>query len=80
MRYSQGMSAGIVLVVVIGIICAAGALLGYLVGSPVFGALLFMPLGLVGGIWTVWRVYMKPLQEQMQSKDYSHLKSDWDDD
>lgn len=80
MNSASGLSAGFVLIVVVGIVAGVGGLIGEVAGSVVAGAFTGGILGVFAGFWTVYKLFLVPMRRASMARDYSHITPLTDDD
>ena len=80
MNSASGLSAGFVLIAVVGVFIAVGIGIGTLLGVPVAGGFVGGVLGVFAGFATVYRVFLVPMRKASMERDYSHLTPITDDD
>jgi hypothetical protein len=80
MNDASGLTAGILLIVVLVACTVAGAFAGSALGSTVLGGFAGGIIGVALAFYAVYRVYMVPLRKQSLDRDYSHLQPQLDDD
>jgi hypothetical protein len=77
---ASGLSAGFVLIAVVGVFIAVGIGIGTLLDAQLAGGFAGGVLGVIAGFVVVYRVFLVPMRKASMARDYSHLTPITDDD